>query len=216
MKNERIRALILDFDGVILDSNALKTDAFREVFARFPDHADAMMAYHQQHISQSRYDKFAYLVEQRLGRERDREFVERLASDYASALRDGMEACPFVPGARELLEELSPKIPLYLASVTPEAELLRLLDVRGIRHHFTRIYGCPPWTKPAAVAAIIAELGRSHGLALVGDSAGDQHAATVNGIEFIPRESGLLFDPPVEGLRDMHAVAVHLRPRLSV
>jgi phosphoglycolate phosphatase-like HAD superfamily hydrolase len=210
----QIRAVIFDFDGVILDSNALKTEAFRHVFARFPDHAEAMMAYHHQHVSQSRYVKFQHLVEDRLGRTGDRAMVDQLAADYAAILRDAMDACPFVAGARELLEELSSVLPLYLASVTPEPELLRLLDVRGIRHHFREVYGCPPWTKPAAVAAISQALGGPQGLVLIGDSAGDQQAADRHDIEFIPRDSGLPFDPPLDAPRDLNAIAALLRPRL--
>jgi beta-phosphoglucomutase-like phosphatase (HAD superfamily) len=39
--------VILDFDGVVLESNAVKTEAFRDVFARFPEHAEAMMDFHR-------------------------------------------------------------------------------------------------------------------------------------------------------------------------
>ena len=63
----RIRMVILDFDGVIVESNDIKTRAFGHVFSRFPEHADVMMAYHHAHVSVSRFDKFQYLVTERLG-----------------------------------------------------------------------------------------------------------------------------------------------------
>jgi phosphoglycolate phosphatase len=209
-----VRALILDFDGVILDSNALKTEAFRVVFSRFPDHAEAMMAYHERYVSRSRYDKFTYLVEL-LGRVGDRAMIDQLADDYAAVLSDRMDACAFVPGAREFLDEASAHAPLFLASVTPEPELLRLLDVHRLRHYFVRVFGCPPWTKPGAVAAIVQEVGGPQGLALVGDSAGDQQAAASHGVEFIARDSGLAFDPPIEAIRDLSALASLLRSRYA-
>ncbi len=214
LSSDRIRALILDFDGVILDSNAVKTDAFREIFARYPWHADAMMAYHHANVSHSRYEKFTYLVEQRLGRVNDRQLVDRLADEFAELLRTRMERCRFVPGARELLDGVSAALPLFLASVTPEAELLHLLDAHQLRHYFQRVYGCPPWTKPGAVGDIVARLGGAQGVALIGDSAGDQRAAAAHGVEFIARDSGLRFDPPVAGTADLSDIVRMLRPRL--
>ncbi|HXG54546.1 MAG TPA: HAD family hydrolase [Vicinamibacterales bacterium] len=210
-----LRAVIFDFDGVILDSNALKTDAFHAVFSRFPEHAEAMRRYHDAYVSQSRYEKFTYLVERLLGRPGDTALVHALADDFATLLRDRMDVCGFVPGARDMLEDLSPRGPLYLASMTPEAELVRLLDIHAIHHHFRRVYGCPPWTKPQAVGAIVEELGGADGVALVGDSAGDQRAAAVHGVEFIPRDSGLAFDTPVTGTPDVSAIASRLSTRLA-
>ena len=74
----KIRALILDFDGVIVESNALKTEAFEAVFSRFPEHAAAMLAYHHAHVSESRYAKFEHLAE-RLGKPRDDVLMAELA-----------------------------------------------------------------------------------------------------------------------------------------
>ena len=209
-----LRAVIFDFDGVILDSNDLKTAAFREVFARFPDHAAAMMAYHHDHVSQSRYAKFAHLVEERLGRKGDQRTIDRLADDFAAVLRTQMDHCRFVPGAREMLDELSPRVPLYLASVTPEPELERLLAVHEIRHHFTRVFGCPPWNKPDAVGAIVREVGGPQGVVLVGDSAGDQRAAAAHAVAFVGRDSGLPLDPPVKGIPDVGEIAAILRAQI--
>jgi phosphoglycolate phosphatase-like HAD superfamily hydrolase len=210
-----LRALIFDFDGVILDSNSLKTQAFRIVFSRFPQHAAAMMAYHDRHVSRSRYEKFGHLVEDLLGRKGDRALIEQLADAYADVLRTGMDTCAFVPGARALLEDVSARVPLYLASVTPEPELLRLLEIHRVRQYFTRVFGCPPWTKPDAVGAIVEQLGGPSGVALVGDSAGDQRAALAHGVEFVPRDSGLPFHPPLPAETDLFRIADALRPRLA-
>jgi phosphoglycolate phosphatase-like HAD superfamily hydrolase len=210
-----LRALILDFDGVILDSNALKTDAFRRVFARFPEHEAAMLDYHERNVSESRYAKFTHLVENRLGRSGDRAMIDALAEEYASILRDRMDCCPLVHGARDMLDELSGRLPLYLASVTPEKELFRLLDVHALRRHFTRVFGCPPWTKVDAVGTIASDLGGPEGIALIGDSAGDQRAAAAHRVEFIARDSGLPFDPPVVGTAALNTIVGRIRERLA-
>lgn len=216
MSGRALRAVILDFDGVILDSNGIKTAAFRELFSRYPEHAAAMMAYHQTHVSESRYEKFRHLVEHRLGRAGDAALVDALAQEYADLLRARMDNCPFVPGARNLLAALAARVPLYLASVTPEPELLRLLNVHGIASRFTRVFGCPPWTKPRAVGAIVEEQHGPSGLVLVGDSAGDQRAAAAHGVEFIARDSGLPFDDgDVEPIADVATITALLLDRIA-
>ena len=217
MTASALRALVLDFDGVILESNDVKTESFREVFARFPEHAEAMMRYHTDHVSVSRFAKLEHLVFERLGRPGDRALVEELAADFSRRTRARTAVCRLVPGASEFLAEFAPKLPLYLASVTPEEELADVLVRRDLRRFFVRVFGCPPWTKPGAVAAILEEVGGADGVALVGDSAGDQRAAREAGIEFIARDSGLPFDEPgTRACRDMFAVADLVRPRVRL
>ena len=81
---------------------------------------------------------------------------------------------------------------------------------------FVRVFGCPPWTKTRAVAAIVEGVGGAEGVALVGDSAGDKRAARGCGVEFIARDSGLAFDEPgTPSHADMFAVADALRPRVK-
>lgn len=209
-----LRAVIFDFDGVILDSNALKTVAFAEVFARYPRHAAAMMAYHEAHVFQSRYAKFAYLVETLLGRPGDTALVGQLADDFASILRDRIAVCPLVPGARTLLGDLTGRVPLYLASMTPEPELRRLLEVHGLDGTFAGVFGCPPWPKADAVQRIVRIVGGPEGVVMIGDSAGDQRAAAAHGVDFIARDSGLPFDPPVTGIASLPDIGTLLSLRL--
>ena len=209
-----LRALVLDFDGTIVESNDIKTEAFAALFARFPEHAGAMLDYHHAHVSESRYVKFEHLVYQRLGRKGDRALVDQLAGEFSSLLRERMLICPMVAGAPEFLEEFSAKVPLYISSVTPEPELVRLLEARKLAGFFRRVFGCPPWSKKEAIAAVLQNCGGSEGVALIGDSTGDEHAASACGIEFIARDSGLPLASQVTAFPDLHAIAGALRSRL--
>lgn len=53
-----IRAIVLDFDGVIVESLDIKTRAFRDLFSDYPQHLDKIMSYHLAHNAISRYIKF--------------------------------------------------------------------------------------------------------------------------------------------------------------
>lgn len=208
-----VRVVILDFDGVVLESNAVKTEAFSAVFARFPEHAEAMMAFHNANISASRFMKFEHLVSERLGRPDDAALRHQLAEDFSRSAQEGIARVPFVPGAESFLAEFSVRVPLYLASVTPAADLEAILERRDLTRFFRGVYGCPPWDKAGAVRDILDRESCSASEAvLVGDSMGDVRAAEETGIGFIARDSGIPFDhPPDLVFDDMHGVADFLR-----
>lgn len=191
-----LRAIISDFDGVILESNDLKTRAFESVFAGFPEHAAAMIAYHHAHVSDSRFAKFRYFVTACLDRSENDPLVDQLAAAFSAEMLRQIDACPLVPGALAFLARAHAALPVFLASVTPQDELDVILKRRGLAEYFTRVYGCPPWSKLAAVADIVGAFGGSEGVLFIGDSAGDQRAAREAGVEFIARDSGLPFDAP--------------------
>jgi beta-phosphoglucomutase-like phosphatase (HAD superfamily) len=53
--------LILDFDGVIVESIPLKAVTFRKVFSFAPEHLDEIIEFHLENGVKSRYDKFRYI-----------------------------------------------------------------------------------------------------------------------------------------------------------
>jgi phosphoglycolate phosphatase-like HAD superfamily hydrolase len=212
-----LRALVLDFDGVILESNEVKTEVFREIFARFPEHAEAMMEFHRANAWKSRYVKFDHLVQERLGLPADDPLRDRLAADFSRLTHERLLTTPFVGGAEAFLAEFAPRVPLYVASVTPQEDIDRTVDERGLRPFLRDVYGCPPWTKAGAIRDVLAREGLpGDQVALIGDASGDRAAAAEAGVEFIWRESAIRFDdPPAVGHSDMIGVAGYVRGRLA-
>lgn len=211
-----LQVLILDFDGVVIESNEVKTQAFERVFARFPQHAEAMMAYHHAHVSVSRFAKFDHLAEL-IGRADDDSLKSDIAADFSRYVLEGMTAVPLVPGAEAFLQMANARLPLYLASVTPEPELKLILEERGLAHWFRDVYGCPPWTKPDAIRhVLLKENVTPVNALLIGDSAGDQRAALETGVQFLARDSGLGFDEPTPlAFADLHEISQYLKELLA-
>ena len=196
MKMNEIQVLILDFDGVVIESNEVKTEAFIRVFGRFPEHAEVMMKFHHDHVSLSRFDKFQHLLSL-MGRNDDAGLKEDIAQDFSLRVLEGMMTVPLVSGALEFLRLVTPRMPVYLASVTPAEELVLILKQRELLPWFRGVYGCPPWTKSDAIQNVLSKEGLMPEQALlIGDSAGDQRAAKSCGVEFLARNSGLNFDLP--------------------
>ena len=211
-----LKVLIFDFDGVIVESNDIKTRAFERVFSRFPEHCDAMMAFHYENISVSRYVKFERLISA-LVRDGDPELTKDLAADFSCRVLAEMMTVPLVNGAEALLTMVAGRLPIYLASVTPEPELKHILTERGLAGWFNGVYGCPPWTKPNAIRDVLTKEPVSpEEVLLIGDSVGDQRAASETGVRFLGRHSGLEFDsPPPTAFADLNEIAIYLKDSIA-
>ena len=61
-KKSRLHALILDFDGVGVDSVGTKDRAFQEIFSRFPGVFHNAMDYHYRNSGLSRIEKFSLMI----------------------------------------------------------------------------------------------------------------------------------------------------------
>lgn len=202
-------AVIFDFDGVILESVKVKTDAFKELFSAYPEHQEAIVAYHENNLGISRYHKFAWIYQELLGIMLSPSEEKRLGEQFSELVLEKLLACPFVPGALELLEELKRvRIPAFIASGTPHHELEWLVERRGLAGFFQEVWGSPA-EKPDIIELLIAkyELDRSR-LVFIGDAVSDYIAAKTTGIRFIGRKapmSDMSWEPyRVPWVHDLH------------
>ena len=205
---EPYRAVVFDFDGVLVESGEIKTGAFLELFAGYPQQREAIRAYHLQNVGVSRYVKFEHIVRNLLGLPFDEGTQEELGAAFSDLVRHKVVACAFVPGAREMLEHLRGRCRLFVASGTPHAELEWIVGARGLAPYFEGVWGTPH-SKAETAQAIAAEQGLHGGeMLMVGDGLADYQAAQAAGIDFLARitdENRELWRTlPVTGVRDLH------------
>lgn len=212
-----IRTLVIDFDGVILESNEVKSEVFAEIFARYPEHEAAMTRFHQENAWRSRYDKLNHLVFNLMGRPHDVALRDALERDFSRRTLQRLLETPFVPGAREFLAEFADRVPIHLASITPIADLMWTVEQRGLRPFFRGVHGFPPTTKAAAMAEILRHAGHpAREMVMIGDAPGDLASAREVGAGFLWRRSRIPFDPPPAiGYDDLHGIAAAVRQRLT-
>jgi phosphoglycolate phosphatase len=182
----RPKALLLDFDGVVLDSAELKTQAFAQIYAGAPPETiAAILAYQRRHGGVSRREKFRHFERAFFGRTPTPARIEALADRFAALVHDRVLAAPFLEGAEDLLARAAPAARLFVVSGTPEPELRAICDARGLTPRFTAIVGAPT-TKPEAFARILADhrLAPADTLA-IGDAVTEQDAALARGIPFL-------------------------------
>lgn len=210
-----LRCVILDFDGVILESNEAKDRAFEDLFALYPEHADAMRAFHVGNRTSPRrvkFERFAAL----LGRPDDGAEMERMERHFSEAAFRRVSEAPEVPGARAFLEELARRLPLYVASVTPDKELRRIIAARRLAPYFKGVFGDPPHPKTVAIRAVLEREGLMPGeVLLVGDSPSDREAAASRGLAFLGRDNGRWAGERSFVFRDMREIGSEVRRRLG-
>jgi HAD superfamily hydrolase (TIGR01549 family) len=190
-----IRLVILDFDGVILDSVGIKTEAYHDLFLDHPRELDRIMEYHLANLGTSRFEKIRYVYHTILGKELPPEEFEALLRRYADLVLAKVLQAPFIPGAPEFLERFHRRLPLFVVSGTPEDEIRFIVRERGLDRFFRGVYGSPRG-KTDYIHEILAATGVEPGRALyVGDAPNDLHAAEAAGIRFAGRVAGGAPDP---------------------
>lgn len=182
-----LRAVVFDFDGVILESVEIKTRAFAALFERWPEHRDEIVRLHLENAGVSRYEKFVRIYREILDEPLAKGELERLGEQFSRLVYDEILGCDFVPGAHEFLERLARDNRLFVASGTPEEEMRDIVGRRGLARFFAGVYG-----SPASKGEILRRILREEELApnelvFVGDAVADYEGAREAGVPFIAR-----------------------------
>ena len=184
--------LVFDCDGVVLDCNKVKTEAFYRATLPYGEAAaQAMVDYHVANGGVSRYKKFAYFLEQiapnhpgQLNPAEQAPDLEALLQAYACYVREGLLSCELAPGLAALREQ-TPNARWLIASGGDQAELRDMFATRGIAAWFDAgIFGSPDTKKEILIREI--GLGNIQKPALIlGDSKYDYEAALYARLDFI-------------------------------
>lgn len=183
-----IKAIIFDFDGVIVESAGIKTKAFKKLFElEYPEKVDTIVDYHKRNMGISRFVKFRHIYENILKLPLTSAQEEKLGRTFSEIIFDEIIWAPFVRGAKEFIVRNQRKYAMFIVSGTPSGELQDILECRKIKNLFKEIHGTPQ-LKPDIICGILKRHSwRKEEVAFVGDAESDMRAAEVTGVHFIAR-----------------------------
>jgi phosphoglycolate phosphatase-like HAD superfamily hydrolase len=138
-----IAGIIFDFDGVLVDSVNVKTEAFRALFKDEEQHLTEIIDFHLANGGISRFAKFEYIHRSILKEDLSEERSRELGDTFSRLVVKKVIECPTMPGALEFIRKYSGQIPLFMASATPQDELQEIVSKRRMSPFFQEIHGSP-------------------------------------------------------------------------
>ena len=180
-------AVFFDFDGVILDSVDVKTQAFAKIFRKYgPEVERAVVDYHLANGGVSRFKKFEYYYKNILHKPITQYILDDLGHEFNRLSIEGVLSAPFIRGALKTLEQLKKQcVPAFVVSGTPHEEIKFIVEKRNLDPYFLEVHG-----SPRKKQEILHDISSRHSInpnfcLFIGDAATDFEAAQVCGTEFL-------------------------------
>lgn len=183
-----IKAIVFDFDGVILESVDIKTKAFIKLYENYPPKIkEEVKRYHLKHLGISRYEKIFHFQKHLINEDSSQSKINELAQTFQNIVLSQVILCKFVNGSKEFLNLYKNEIDCHIATGTPQREIEIIIKNKKIRDCFVSIYGSPA-SKEEIIANILNKYKYSNSEVLVvGDALTDFQAAAANKVNFIGR-----------------------------
>jgi HAD superfamily hydrolase (TIGR01549 family) len=179
------KTFVFDCDGVILNSNKIKTQAFYNVASVYGHEvAQTLKDYHVQNGGISRYAKFEYLITDILKKPLDKNELQQLLDNFAHEVKQALMTCEVTKGLEELRQKTK-QANWLIVTGGDQAELREVFAVRGLNHYFNGgIFGSPE-TKDTILEREISNGNITKSALFLGDSKYDYQAAKPAGLDFV-------------------------------
>lgn len=191
---EKYKVILWDFDGVILNSNAVREMGFERVLADYPsEKVERLLEYHRANGGLSRYAKFRYFFEKVLNQAISEEGIQELATSFSVIMKELLTNPELlIMDTLNFIQQNTKGYDMYIISGSDQSELRFLCGELKISQYFKSINGSPA-SKNTLVEQVIAtnQYAKSD-CVLIGDSINDADAAHVNGIDFFGYNNVLL------------------------
>ena len=182
----KYKTIVFDCDGVVLDSNVVKTEAYFRTAKNLgatDAQAQALVDYHVKLGGISRYHKFDWYLREVLQQPVTEAAVQKLLDSFSQELEVGLMQCDLAKGLFALREKTESN--WLILSGGDQQEIRDLFANRKIAHMFNGgLFGSPD-NKDLVLAREMANNNIGQPALFLGDSKYDFEAATRAGLDFI-------------------------------
>jgi phosphoglycolate phosphatase-like HAD superfamily hydrolase len=187
MKLNNIQTLFWDFDGVIMDSNAVRDLGFIEVLKDYPEtEVDALMVFHRDNGGLSRYVKFRHFFEDIRGESINEAEVKTWADKFSVIMMQLLiNPDLLIKETFDFIKAKAHQYNMHIVSGSDQTELRQICKSLDIAKYFNSIHGSPTPKNDLVGALLENRSYDKNSCLLIGDSRNDYEAAKVNGIQFM-------------------------------
>lgn len=177
--------VIFDCDGVLIDTNLLKCEAFGKSVSEYPESIVNRFVEHCKNtFGISRYVKFKEFFSDFAKEDFDEEKYHLFLNRYANLCKNLYYEANLTPGVERVLNELyNSGYKLFVASGNDQEELIEVFENRNLKKYFLGIYGSP--RKKTECVSEILEKNRGKRAVLIGDALSDLNVCRDHHIDFI-------------------------------
>lgn len=186
-------AIIFDFDGVIVNSNPIKKNAFFDIFSHIKNSRKPIEEAIRKNPKKTRYG----IIEEILKKLREKSLMEfgdleaerdRYVSMYGETTEKETIKAEEIRGAGQALADLSQKYPLFVLTSTIQESIDKVVKGRRLEKYFKGIYGAD--SSSYNKLQILERIARKHSFnpkksVFVGDGKADYECAKHHNMFFI-------------------------------
>ena len=184
---KQYKSMVFDCDGVILDSNIVKTEAYFRTAKNLgatDAQAQALTDYHVKLGGISRYHKFDWYLREVLNQPVTESAVQTLLEEFSRELAVGLMECAVADGL-QALRKATPQSKWMILSGGDQQEIRDLFAKRDLTKHFDGgLFGSPD-NKDVVLVREIANGNLQLPALFVGDSKYDFEASSLAGLDFV-------------------------------
>lgn len=182
----KYKAILWDFDGVIMDSMPIRDKGFEVTLANYPEgEVKSLLEYHRINGGLSRYVKFRYFFEKIRNVSVTDEQIAALASKFSDVMMELLlDEKLLIMDSVEFIRQNYKAIPMHVVSGSDGVELRKICDALNLSQYFGSIHGSPT-PKKQLISILLADYNYTpESVVLIGDSINDYEAAVHNNISF--------------------------------
>ena len=183
---QRIKYLIFDFDGVILDSNKIKDYAFKYVYKGYEkDFIDYVYDFHIKNRGISRFEKFKAFHYKYYKKKISEKKLILLSKQLGDIIFDKILKCRYITGIKKFIDKNYLNYSMSILSATPDLELKKICKERNLINYFDYIHGSPKTKSFYLKKIILKNKIKINQILYFGDSDSDYLLAKKFNIKFV-------------------------------